>query len=247
MPGQGFEGQPAGTASRRDESGAAQGASAGAVPMAFEDYVKAIYAHTEWQPEPITPSALAARLGLAASSVTEMVKKLARVGLVTHRPYGAVTLTDEGTALALRMLRRHRLIETWLVRSFGYGWDEVHDEAEVLEHSLSDRLLESIADQLGQPESDPHGDPIPTADGQVRRPSAVLLREATVGHAGEIVRISDRDSGLLRYFASMSIDVGTAVTVIDPTPFSDAVCVQVQDGPRLELGDQATRSVWLSA
>ncbi|WP_240606004.1 metal-dependent transcriptional regulator [Planctomonas deserti] len=219
----------------------------GAVPVAFEDYVKAIYAHTEWQPEPITPSVLAARLGLAASSVTEMVKKLARVGLVTHRPYGAVTLTDEGRALALRMLRRHRLIETWLVRSFGYGWDEVHDEAEVLEHSLSDRLLESIAEQLGHPECDPHGDPIPTADGRVSRPEALLLHEAAVGHAGAVVRISDRDSGLLRYLASVSLDVGTGLTVLPPTPFSDAVCVQVQDGPRLELGAQAARSVWLSA
>ncbi len=217
-----------------------------AVPMAFEDYVKAIYAHTEWQPEPITPSVLAARLGLAASSVTEMVKKLARGGLVTHRPYGAVLLTEEGTALALRMLRRHRLIETWLVRSFGYSWDEVHDEAEVLEHSLSDRLLESIAEQLEQPECDPHGDPIPTADGQVHRPEAVLLHEAAVGHEGSVVRISDRDPDLLRYFASVSIDVGTAVTVIEPAPFSDAVCVQVQDGPRLELGAQAARSVWVS-
>ncbi len=218
-----------------------------AVPMAFEDYVKAIYAHTEWQPEPITPSVLAARLGLAASSVTEMVKKLARVGLVTHRPYGAVLLTDEGRALALRMLRRHRLIETWLVRSFGYSWDEVHDEAEVLEHSLSDRLLESIAEQLGHPESDPHGDPIPTADGRVRRPEAVLLHEAAIGHEGEVVRISDRDPDLLRYFASVPIEIGSAMTVIEPAPFSDAVCVQVQDGPRLELGGQAARSVWLSA
>jgi DtxR family Mn-dependent transcriptional regulator len=221
--------------------------ASGAVPVAFEDYVKAIYAHTEWQPEPITPSVLATRLGLAASSVTEMVKKLARVGLVTHRPYGAVTLTDEGTALALRMLRRHRLIETWLVRSFGYSWDEVHDEAEVLEHSLSDRLLESIAEQLGQPESDPHGDPIPTADGHVRRPDAVLLQDAAVGHAGAVVRISDRDSELLRYFASVSLDVGTGLTVLQPTPFSDALCVQLRDGQRLELGAQAARSVWLSA
>jgi len=218
-----------------------------AMPVAFEDYVKAIYAHTEWQPEPVTPSALAARLGLAASSVTEMVKKLSRVGLVTHRPYGAVTLTGEGTALALRMLRRHRLIETWLVRSFGYSWDEVHDEAEVLEHSLSDRLLESIAEQLGQPQSDPHGDPIPAADGTVRRPDAVPLSDAPVGHAGVIVRISDRDPALLRHLASLSVGVGSAVTVIGPTPLRDAVNLRVADGPPLELGTPAARAVWVSA
>jgi DtxR family Mn-dependent transcriptional regulator len=92
----------------------------GGYPTAVEDYVKAVYAHTEWQPEPITTSALAVRLGLAASSVTEMVKKLTSQGLVDHEPYGAVSLTTDGTALALRMLRRHRLIETWLVEHFGY-------------------------------------------------------------------------------------------------------------------------------
>jgi DtxR family Mn-dependent transcriptional regulator len=103
---------------------------------AVENYVKVIYSHTEWQDAPITTSQLAARLSLAASSVTEMVKKLSAQELVTHVPYGAVTLTATGRVLALRMLRRHRLIETWLVRQYSYGWDEVHDEAEVLEHSL---------------------------------------------------------------------------------------------------------------
>ncbi|MEQ1734987.1 MAG: metal-dependent transcriptional regulator, partial [Rhodoglobus sp.] len=104
-------------------------------PTAIEDYVKTIYSHTEWQPEPITTTVLAARLGLAASSVTEMVKKLVAQGLVEHEPYGAIELTPDGIALAVRMVRRHRLIETWLVTHIGYDWHEVHDEAEVLEHS----------------------------------------------------------------------------------------------------------------
>ncbi|WP_227497230.1 metal-dependent transcriptional regulator [Planctomonas psychrotolerans] len=232
------------------------------MPVAYEDYVKAIYAHTEWQPDPITPSALAARLGLAASSVTEMVRKLARDGLVTHRPYGAVTLTDEGTGLALRMLRRHRLIETWLVDSFGYDWDEVHDEAEVLEHALSDRLLESIADQLGQPVRDPHGDPIPAADGSVLQPTAVRLRDAAVGHRGRVVRISDRDPGLLRYFASVRLQLDVPVLVRAPVPFRDDLRVTLgagagddaadSDGDAhgsvdLDLGVDAAEAVWLTA
>jgi DtxR family Mn-dependent transcriptional regulator len=217
------------------------------VPMAYEDYVKAIYAHTEWQPDPITPSALAARLGLAASSVTEMVRKLVRDGLVTHRPYGAVTLTGEGKTLALRMLRRHRLIETWLVESFSYGWDEVHEEAEVLEHSLPDRLLEAIAEQLGQPERDPHGDPIPAVDGSVVRPAAVRLSDAGSGHRGSVVRVSDRDSELLRWFASVRLDLDATVLVCESVPFRDDLRVAIGDDVPLELSSSAASAVWVTA
>ncbi|MCU1526140.1 MAG: DtxR family transcriptional regulator [Microbacteriaceae bacterium] len=210
-----------------------------------EDYVKVIYAHTEWQPEPITTSVLAARLGLAASSVTEMVKKLGSAGLVTHVPYGAVELTSEGIRLALRMLRRHRLIETWLVEVFAYGWDEVHDEAEVLEHTLSDRLLEAIAGQLGEPSRDPHGDPIPTADGRVLRPEAVLLRDAPEGSIGRIVRISDRDPTLLRYLLDEEITLDVELTVLGRKPFGGALAVQA-GAVEHDLGEEATASIWIS-
>ncbi|MFZ2963692.1 MAG: metal-dependent transcriptional regulator [Rhodoglobus sp.] len=178
--------------------------------IAVEDYVKVIYAHTEWQPDPITSGTLAARLGLAASSVTEMIKKLVAQGLVRHEPYGAIELTRDGTALALRQVRRHRLIETWLVQRMGYSWDEVHDEAEVLEHSMSERLLEAIDEQLGRPARDPHGDPIPAADGAIDRPDAVTLAVASGG--GRIVRISDRDPVLLRHLEAEGLVVDALVT-----------------------------------
>ncbi len=128
-----------------------------------DDYLKTIYHHTEWQTDRITPSQLAGELGLAPSSVTEMVQKLATQGLVTHRPYGPIALSEAGERRAAAIIRRHRLIETWLVSEYGYGWDEVHDEAEVLEHSISDRLLEGIDERLGRPRFDPHGDAIPDA------------------------------------------------------------------------------------
>lgn len=224
-----------------------------------EDYVKVIYNHTEWQPEPITPSVLAARLGLAASSVTEMVKKLAAQGLATHVRYGAVTLTADGTALALRMLRRHRLIETWLVEQYGYRWDEVHDEAEVLEHALSDRLLDAIDEQLGFPVRDPHGDPIPSRDGAITRPDAVLLRDVTEGGIGRVVRISDRDPRLLRHLETTGIALDTELTIIGRPPYgggflvrlsvpvggvaADATGVSAAD---LNLGDQALDSIWIA-
>jgi DtxR family Mn-dependent transcriptional regulator len=215
-----------------------------APPTAVEDYVKVIYSHTEWQDQPISSSGLAARLGLAASSVTEMVKKLVAQGLVCHEPYGAVELTTAGEELAVRMVRRHRLIETWLVEEFGYTWDEVHDEAEVLEHTISDRLLNAIDRQLGHPVRDPHGDPIPRADGTVERPSAVLLAEVAPGHAGEVVRISDRDPLLLRHLDAEGIGVGTVVAVAERTPFGAIVTV---GRARSELGADALASIWIAA
>jgi DtxR family Mn-dependent transcriptional regulator len=212
-------------------------------PMAVEDYVKVVYAHTEWQPDPITTSVLAGRLGLAASSVTEMVKKLAAQGLVDHVPYGAVTLTTDGTALALRMLRRHRLIETWLVQHFGYGWDEVHDEAEVLEHSLSDRLLDRIDEQLEFPTRDPHGDPIPGRDGRIEQPDAVLLRAVAAGETVRVVRISDRDPLLLRHLEAEAVTLDVVFSVVSVDPFVVRVA---GTGQERTVAPDALDSVWVS-
>lgn len=208
---------------------------------AIDDYLKTIYHHTEWQDEPITPSQLAAELGLAPSSVTEMVQKLAVQQLVTHRPYGPIRLTPTGAQRAAAIIRRHRLIETWLVREFGYSWDEVHDEAEVLEHSLSDRLLDAIDERLGRPRHDPHGDAIPDAAAHVHREPFVLLADAAAGHRGRILRISDRDPDLLRALDGHGITVDTEVEV------TDAATLVLADARVIPLPAAAGRSVWLSA
>jgi DtxR family transcriptional regulator, Mn-dependent transcriptional regulator len=213
---------------------------------AAEDYVKAVYHHTEWQPEPITPSQLATRLGLANSTVTEMVKKLSAAGLVHHRPYGAIELTEAGRALAVRQVRRHRVVETWLVERHGYDWDEVHDEAEILEHALSDRLLDSIAISLGDPVRDPHGDPIPAADGTVTRPDAVLLASARVGHEGTVVRISDADPAMLRFLADAGVALDAPLTVQGQKPYSGSIRVATPSGA-VDLGPDVAQAVWLSA
>lgn len=204
-----------------------------------DDYLKAIYHHTEWQDDPITPSQLAAVLGLAPSSVTEMVKKLAAQGLVSHRPYGPVSLTAAGQRRAASVIRRHRLIETWLVREFRYTWDEVHDEADLLEHSLSDRLLEGIDERLGRPRFDPHGDAIPDATGTVHREPFVLLADAASGHSGRVLRVSDRDPALLRALVDRRIDVGHELEVVS----RDVVRA---DGVEVTLPDGAGGSVWLT-
>lgn len=213
---------------------------------ATEDYVKAIYHHTEWQPEPVTPSQLATRLGLANSTVTEMVKKLAAAGLVHHRPYGAIELTRDGVALAVRQVRRHRVVETWLVERHGYAWDEVHDEAEVLEHALSDRLLDSIARSLGDPVRDPHGDPIPARDGSVARPDAVLLADARLGHAGAVVRISDDDPAMLRFLAESGIALDARLEVLGQKPYSGSIQVRTDAGT-VDLGPEVAQAIWLAA
>ncbi|MFD5226135.1 metal-dependent transcriptional regulator [Microbacterium sp. NPDC058342] len=206
---------------------------------AFDDYLKTVYAHTEWQEAPITPSQLAAALGIAPSSVTEMVKKLAAAGLVSHQPYGAVRLTDAGRDRALQIVRRHRLIETWLVSEYGYAWHEVHDEAEVLEHTISDRLLNAIDERLGRPRFDPHGDAIPDARGRAEREPFVLLADAAPGHSGRVLRVSDRDPGLLQQLEDAGVGVGARITASGPD-------VRVDDSP-VTLPAGAAEAIWLTA
>ncbi|MDY7529818.1 MULTISPECIES: metal-dependent transcriptional regulator [unclassified Cryobacterium] len=208
---------------------------------ASEDYLKTIYAHTEWQPEPITPSALAARLGIAPSSVTEMVKKLAAAGLITHVPYGPLSLTPVGLLRASAVVRRHRLIETWLVREMGYDWDEVHDEAEILEHSLSDRLLDAIDERLGRPAVDPHGDAIPAADGSVTARAGLVAAAAGPGLVGVVLRISDRDPVVLRGLARDGIGPGTVLALLGPG------VVRLLNGSIRHLTDAEAASIWLDA
>lgn len=206
-----------------------------------DDYLKTIYQHTEWQSQLITPSHLAKLLGLAPSTVTEMVRKLAANGLVSHRPYGPLALTGLGERRAAAVIRRHRLIETWLVREYGYSWDEVHDEAEVLEHTLSDRLLARIDERLGHPRVDPHGDAIPDADGRVERGGFVLLADSEPGHEGEILRVSDRDPALLRGLDALGVRLGAKVAR------GSSPLTLMQGGQPIQLPADADTAIWLSA
>lgn len=216
----------------------------------IEDYVKVIYSFTEWQDKPITSSQLAQRLGVANSSVSEMVRKLKDQGLVDHKPYSAITLTAAGRRLALSMVRRHRLIETYLVQQLGYSWDEVHDEAELLEHAVSETFVERIAAVLGEPERDPHGDPIPTATGEVFMPDAHLMGELDQGHTGRIIRISDDNPELLRYLAAEEIDLDADVEVVGRKPFGGALMVRVRTSGLMrdhDLADEVTSALWVQS
>lgn len=215
-----------------------------------QDYVKTIYALSEWHNEPVTASRLAVRLSVANSSVSEMIRKLAELGLVDHKPYRPVELTADGRRLALAMVRRHRLLETFLVQDLGYRWDEVHDEAELLEHTVSDTFIDRLDARLGFPAVDPHGDPIPTAAGSISLPDALPLDSFDDGHSGRVTRISDENPQLLRFLAAEEVGIGSPVTVLRRTPFGGPLQARVGTGSGardLSFGDELTRSIWVES
>ncbi|MEU4806187.1 metal-dependent transcriptional regulator [Actinosynnema sp. NPDC023587] len=217
------------------------------LPESAQNYLKVVWALQEWSDAPVTTSVVAQRMGLKPSTVSDAVRRLTEQGLLRHARYGSVNLTDSGRGHAVAMVRRHRLIETFLVQTLGYGWDEVHDEAEVLEHAVSDRLVERMAAFLGDPVRDPHGDPIPAADGTVHRPDAVALPDAPAGALVRVARISDSDAGLLKYFADHGIVLDADLRLLEPAPYSEDVAVlAVEHGIRAELGRTAAGAVWVS-
>ncbi len=210
-----------------------------------QDYLKVIWTSQEWSEVKVTTKLLADKLGVSPSTASEGIRKLADQGLVEHERYGSVSLTDDGRAAAVGMVRRHRLLETFLVRELGYGWDEVHDEAEILEHAVSDRLMARIDAKLGFPQRDPHGDPIPSADGRVPNAGSRQLADLDVGESGVISRISDSDSDMLRYFQEIGVDLDRTVEVVEKRPFAGTISVCVDDGDLIHLGDVASRAIFV--
>lgn len=193
-----------------------------------QDYVKVIWSATEWGEPPITTKGLATRFDTTQANVSDTMRRLAAQGLVSYEPYKPVALTSLGKQLAVAMVRRHRLIETFLARVLGYGWDEVHEEAERLEHAASDDFLDRIDDLLGHPGLDPHGDPIPTLDGGWSPPAdTVRLSDAGPG-THVVVRVSDSDAAALGRLLDLGVVPGATVVVGD-----DGVTV---DGSTAGLG-----------
>jgi DtxR family Mn-dependent transcriptional regulator len=216
---------------------------------AVEDCLKVIFSVGEWDERGRTVGEIAARLRASTSTVSELVRRLTDEGLVEHERYGNVALTDAGLTRALMMVRRHRLIETYLVRELEYRWDEVHDEAEVLEHAISDLMLDRMDSRLGQPWRDPHGDAIPTPDAVLHLPGARPLAELDEGHSGFIVRILDEDPDLLRWFSQNGVALDVEVTVLESKPFGGALEIGLGPTPiseGLDLGVQAVASLWVS-
>ncbi|MEV4624624.1 metal-dependent transcriptional regulator [Asanoa sp. NPDC049573] len=178
-----------------------------------ETYLKVIFNAGEWSDRPITVGALASLLGLAPSSASEQVGRLADRGLLRHARYGTVDLTCEGRRIALAIVRKHRIIETFLVAQLGYGWDEVHEEADILEHAVSDTFVERLARLLGWPTHDPHGDPIPGPDGTLPEEQPALLATVPTGSSVQVTRVWDGDPTLLRRLDELGIRIGSVLTL----------------------------------
>ena len=199
-----------------------------ATSEAVEDYAKAIYALANREEGPVGTSALAERLGVSPGTVTAMLKRMAEIGLVEHEPYHGVTLTADGRRVALEVIRHHRLLETFLSETLDVPWDRVHDEAEVLEHYISDDLEERIASALGDPSHDPHGDPIPGPALELADDESVALAELDAGQSATFTRVSDSDPEMLRHLDELGVRPGAIVRVREVEPFGGAVVVEVE-------------------
>ncbi len=193
-----------------------------------EDYLKAIY-NLSTTNHPASTSEIAHLLDVSAASVSGMIKRLSDQGLLQHVPYKGVELMAEGRRAALRVVRRHRLIEAYLVAFLNYSWDTVHEEAERLEHAVSETLIERIAAALGHPSVDPHGDPIPESDGSIHEVSYTPLSDLSTGETAEIRRVAEGAPERLRYLASLGLRPGVMVRVVDCQPFGGPVTILVGD------------------
>ena len=206
-----------------------------------EDYLKAVY-EIERSGSAAATTTLAARLGVAPASVTGMVRRLAEQGLLAYERYRGATLTAAGRRAALRTLRRHRVLESYLATVLGYPWDRVHEEAERLEHAASDELVDRMARALGDPTVDPHGAPIPTREGRVDETVHTSLAEVAVGVPARVVRVSDDDGAMLRYLDELGIRPGTALAVVAREPFGGPIRVDV-DGVARAVGTALAEQV----
>jgi len=214
-----------------------------ALTASVEDYLKAVY-EIERRAGAASTSDVAQQLGVAPASVSGMVRRLAGQGLLAHEPYRGVRLTASGRRAALRTLRRHRIIESYLVHALGYSWDRVHEEAERLEHAASDQLIDRMATALGEPAFDPHGAPIPTREGAVDETKRASLGDLAVGARVRVSRVGDEDASLLRHLAELGITPGARVTVVARAPFDGPMTLLV-DGAERIVGRGVAGGVWV--
>ena len=214
---------------------------------AGQDYLKAIFLLSE-ESEQVATTALAQRLGVSAASATNMLKRLASSGMVRHSPYRGAELTARGRAIALEVIRHHRLLETYLAEALGVPWDEVHAEAEVLEHVLSEELEERISARLGHPTADPHGHPIPGKDGTMPTLPSRTLWDLGDGESAEVEVVSDEEAEALRFLGQIGLRPGATVLVVGRGPMAGPLFVRVEGGPSDQhaLSKELAEAVWVA-
>ncbi|HEX8103870.1 MAG TPA: metal-dependent transcriptional regulator [Solirubrobacteraceae bacterium] len=215
---------------------------------AIEDYAKAVYALQERTGCAVTTTAVAERLGVTPGSASAMLKRLGELGHVVHSPYRGVELTPAGVRVALEVIRHHRLLELYLVQELGMPWDRVHAEAEVLEHVISEELEALIAAKLGEPDTDPHGDPIPSAALELAEPATQPLDALDSGARGRFVRVSDADPAMLRYLSARGVAPGDEFEVVERQPFGGPLFVRFGAGDEVHvLGGELAASMRVQA
>ena len=210
--------------------------------LTVENYVKAIFKISGGETRPAATGEVAAALSVSPGTVTSMLKTLSESGLADYTPYEGVNLTESGRELALRILRRHRLIESFLTKSLNLDWDQIHNDAEQLEHAMSDFLVDRIDEQLGHPRFDPHGDPIPAADGSLASVPARPLADCDAGDQFRLTRVVDQTPEFLRFLKRSGLSLGTRGRVLDKLAEAGTVTVQV-DGHQMTLGRDAAANL----
>jgi len=211
--------------------------------QSVEDYLKAIYL-LEIDGEAATTNNIADALSVSSASVTNMFKKLAKLKLINHKSYRGAELTKAGEKIALEVIRHHRLLELYLKEMMGYSWDQVHDEAEKLEHHISEQFEDKIAELLNDPTHDPHGDPIPSKDGVVPEMASLALTDAEENQSYLVGRVKDQDPELLRYLEKSGIIPGVKVTILEKAPFDGPVKIQLED-QETTIGNSVAKDVFL--
>lgn len=214
---------------------------------AVEDYLKAIYKLQIEHPSEggATTNAVARQMKVSAASVTNMLKRLAEMKLVNYESYKGVTLTEAGRKVALEIIRHHRLLELYLHEVMGYSWDKVHDEAEYLEHHISEEFEDKIAEMLGDPTHDPHGHPIPTKDGKIPSHNFTTLAEAEPGQTLVVQLVSDADPEMLKYMAELKLRPNTKIRIVSKAPFNGPITLEVE-GKKRSLGNEVARHISVS-
>ena len=210
------------------------------ISRAMEDYLKSIYQAVRDE-DKVSTSNLAQQMNCSPASVTNMLQKLSELKLVEYEPYQGVALTPSGSKIALEIIRHHRLIELYLADVLGYSWDKVHEEAEQLEHVISEEFEERIDRALGHPTIDPHGDPIPTKEGKIAAPPSRSLWEIPGGKKVQVYRVSDRDPEVLRYLANIGILPEVEINVLKKGPFNGPIHVQIEDSEHSLSEELATQ------